>query len=759
MRRLIPAIAVILGWTIAAWAAAPGTLTTVQAIHALSNSKVGKGQPAEFEATVTYFRNYEKTLFVQDGDVALYVLGTTNLKLLPGDRILVKGRTNGSFHPIVVSSDITLLHHDTMPKAHRAGFAELIRGQRDCELVTVRGVIRAADLVTSPVAPVLNTTMQLLTDGGYVQVTMDRDNPDYPNSLLDAEVEVTGVAGGLFDGKMQQTGVVIHVSGPEGIRILKHPRADLWAAPITPMNEIIAAYSVRDTTQRVRVQGTITYYLPGSAVVLQSGGRSLWIRSRTHNLLRIGDLAEASGFPDVYDGFLTLTRGEIRDDQVQRPITPQPVTWKQLAVHGNILAGHHDDLVSIEGQVELAGRGAAQDEYILLADGHPFSVIYRHMDGPLPSMKQIPLGSKVRVTGICTVDEADPYNQTVPFEILLRSFDDIAVVAQPSLLNIHNLILMVGLLLIVVFVVIARGWGLERRMRRQTAALARIEQHRSRILEDINGSKPLAEILEQITEMVSSMLHGVPCWCQITGGARLGNCPRELSALHVVSREISARSGPPIGVLSAAFNPRIKPSAIESEDLSGGAELATLAIETRRRDADLRHRSEFDLLTDVHNRFSLERRLNAQIDEARQKAGIFGLIYIDLDEFKQVNDLYGHHIGDLYLQEVTLRLKRQLRPCDLLARLGGDEFAVLLPTVRDRAGVEEVVARLKNCFSDAFFLEDHHLRGTASFGFALYPEDSSTADSLLNAADAAMYVVKNSRRESKKMSSCSRFES
>jgi diguanylate cyclase (GGDEF)-like protein len=108
--------------------------------------------------------------------------------------------------------------------------------------------------------------------------------------------------------------------------------------------------------------------------------------------------------------------------------------------------------------------------------------------------------------------------------------------------------------------------------------------------------------------------------------------------------------------------------------------------------------------------------------------------------------VYGHHAGDLYLQEAVQRMKQQLRAHDLLARLGGDEFAVLLPTVRNRAGVDEVVRRLEHCFIDSFVLDGHNMRGTASFGVALYPEDSTTGDGLLNTADAAMYQSKNSKR-------------
>jgi diguanylate cyclase (GGDEF)-like protein len=270
-----------------------------------------------------------------------------------------------------------------------------------------------------------------------------------------------------------------------------------------------------------------------------------------------------------------------------------------------------------------------------------------------------------------------------------------------------------------------------------------LEHRRSRILEDINGSKPLAEILEGITEMVSIRLEGAPCWCDIADGAMLGNCPPDINRLRISREPIPARVGPPLGTLFAGFDPASQPAKLEYEALIVGVRLATLAIETRRLYTDLLHRSEFDQLTDLHNRFSLDKRLNALIDRARQNAGIFGLIYIDLDRFKQVNDKYGHHIGDLLLQEAALRMKHQLRAHDTLARIGGDEFAVAVPVVRSRAEVEEIALRLEHCFDDPFAVEGVVLDGSATVGLALYPEDGTNKDSLLSAADAAMYVKKH----------------
>jgi diguanylate cyclase (GGDEF)-like protein len=751
MKRLIPLFAIVLGCAPAAWAEPRGTLTTLHAIHSLTNAEASQAMPVAFEATVSYSRGTDHLLFLQDGDDSIFVRPPTVAELIPGDRVLVRGTTHQSFRPIVIGESIALLHHDAPPKPIPATFEELIRAQDDCALVVVHAVVRAADLVVTSNSPVRRAHLEMLTEGGHIEAYVDFDDLGALEDLLDAEVEVTGVAAGTFDDKMQQTGVTLYISTLADVKILKRASASPWSLPITPMDRILAVYHMRDLTPRVRVQGTITYYQPGSAIVLQDGPKSLWIATNTHEPLQIGDQVDATGFPDARGRLLTLTDGEVLDSHIHKPVTPQPASWRQLAYWSPSMAdGHQNDLVSIEGQVVTEVREAAQDEYVLISDGRQFTAIYHHPPAPsaLPPMMQIPLDSRIRVTGICTIVDANTTipGEEEPFNILLRSFDDIAVVARPSLLNVRNLVLLVVLLLALVIVVGARGWAITHRVRRQTAVLGSIELRRSRILEAINGSRPLAEILEEITELVSFKLRGAPCWCQIADGAQLGNCPPKLTGLRVVQHEIPGHSGHALGTISAGFDPRAKPSADEPEALSMAVALIALAIETRRLYTDLLHRSEFDLLTDIHNRFSLDKHLDRQIDEARQNAGIFGLIYIDLDKFKQVNDVYGHLVGDMYLQEAALRMKHQLRNVDMLARLGGDEFAVLLPLVRNRAKVEEIAQRLERCFEEPFTIEGQTLHGAASVGIALYPEDGTTKDALLSAADAAMYVTKNTKR-------------
>jgi diguanylate cyclase (GGDEF)-like protein len=766
MKQGIALFVFVLGWTSTALPAAPGTLTTLSAIHALSNAEAARSIPVSFEATVTYVRAYEKLLFVQDEGLAIYVSSAPDDRLLAGDRVLIQGTTKPSFHPIVSGTLVTVLHHGEIPTPIPSGFDDLIRAQRDCQLVTVRGVVRAADLVVSRPKPTRNARIQIAADGGQIELNLDSDDILALKKLLDSEVEVTGVEAGRFDGKMQQTGVELHVSSLADIKVIQRPSILPWSLPATQFGDILAAYHLLDLSHRVRVRGTITYYQPGSAVVLQDGVRSLWVATHTREPLQVGDQAEATGFPETRDRFLTLVDADVRDTQVYAAVTPRPSSWRELGFwSSNSPDGHQYDLVSIEGQVITEVREAARDEYVLAADGKLFTATLRHAPSgsELPAGMQIPLGSRVRVTGICMVVDVNPFKpgEEVPFDILLRSMSDITVVAGPPLLNVRNLIIVVGLLLFLVMVGGARGWILERRVRRQTAVLATrveaeaalerhislLEQRRSRILEDINSSRPLDETIENISELLSFKLNGAPCWCEIIDGPTQVDRIAKQEGMRILREEIPGRSGPPLGAIYAALDPLLLPSANEAESLIQSAALASLAVESYRIYSDLLHRSEFDLLTDLNNRFSLDKHLDAQIDVARRSAPTFGLIYIDLDLFKQINDQHGHKIGDLYLQQVSARMKSRLRPFDTLARLGGDEFAVLVPVAQSRTEVEVVAERLECCFDEPFTVEGIQLQGAASIGIAFYPIDGATKDNLLNAADAAMYAAKQSKRK------------
>ncbi|WP_160050275.1 bifunctional diguanylate cyclase/phosphodiesterase [Nocardiopsis sp. FR4] len=169
--------------------------------------------------------------------------------------------------------------------------------------------------------------------------------------------------------------------------------------------------------------------------------------------------------------------------------------------------------------------------------------------------------------------------------------------------------------------------------------------------------------------------------------------------------------------------------------------LYTSALLSVKRD----HQANHDELTALANRKLLTLRARQEISHAQQRGGGVGLLLLDLDRFKEVNDTLGHPTGDRLLQTVARRLTHSVRPGDLVARLGGDEFAVLLPQVSDASAAREVASRLRGALAEPVRLDGMDFDLQASIGIALYPGDAPDFALLMQRADVAMYVAKADR--------------
>jgi diguanylate cyclase (GGDEF)-like protein/PAS domain S-box-containing protein len=181
------------------------------------------------------------------------------------------------------------------------------------------------------------------------------------------------------------------------------------------------------------------------------------------------------------------------------------------------------------------------------------------------------------------------------------------------------------------------------------------------------------------------------------------------------------------------------------------AELAAANEELRRHMAErralerqLEHKASHDHLTDLPNQVSFHENLRRALGRARRRGSKVALLFLDLDDFKLINDTLGHQIGDRVLVEVAERLKASLREADMAARLGGDEFAVVLEDLADASEVVRVAERFLTRMRTPLDLRGHRLSTTASIGIAIgseeYPEE------LLRAADLAMYRAKSTGR-------------
>jgi diguanylate cyclase (GGDEF)-like protein/PAS domain S-box-containing protein len=152
--------------------------------------------------------------------------------------------------------------------------------------------------------------------------------------------------------------------------------------------------------------------------------------------------------------------------------------------------------------------------------------------------------------------------------------------------------------------------------------------------------------------------------------------------------------------------------------------------------------ARFDVLTGLPNRAQFIEELDRAVARARRAEGHFGLCFIDLDGFKQVNDLHGHAAGDEVLRVTAARLREQLRQSDFVARLGGDEFVALLPGKSSPPGLALAGDKMLQAISQPIGFEGRQLHVQGSIGIALYPEDSTDAHHLVEQADAAMYLAK-----------------
>lgn len=153
-----------------------------------------------------------------------------------------------------------------------------------------------------------------------------------------------------------------------------------------------------------------------------------------------------------------------------------------------------------------------------------------------------------------------------------------------------------------------------------------------------------------------------------------------------------------------------------------------------------------DGMTGLANRALFMDRLRSAVACASREESPSGVLMIDMDGLKEINDTYGHRIGDAAIVEFSNRLKKVTRGTDTAARLGGDEFGVLLSPLDSLSGIDSAVRRIGSAISQPFIFEDKPYRLNASIGSALIPTDGSEPDELLEVADQRMYAIKRSRK-------------
>jgi diguanylate cyclase (GGDEF)-like protein len=722
--------------------AAATVLTSARAIHDLPRDQAAKAIPVHLIATVTYYEPERYDLFVADASGAVYVRTRHLYPLHRGDLVEIHGVTRASFRSMVASDpQIHVLHRGGSFPVKPGTYRKLLSADLDCQYVSIRGIVRSANLEVHDRRTVAQ--LEMLVPGGTVQAYIQNYHDVNLSQLIDAEVELSGVAGGIFNARFQLMQTLIYVPGPQELKILRQPKVKPSDLPLTQIDDVVRTRFVVDRSKRVRVEGTVTYSDPGHSLVIQRGNRSLLVLSRQMEPVMLGSVVDVTGFADNREYSPTLEEANILPTGRFESVIPQPLSYREA-----ISGFHSNDLITLQGRIlsELHTEGG--NSMVVMVDSHPVNVVVPS-DGQAP-LPDLPPGTLVKLSGICRITLSGLWGRPLLFRLEMRRSEDLEIVALPSWWTVAHLLMILGALFVLSLSIMIWAVVLRRRVASQTAHIdrtMRLERQRSRLLEEINSKMPLQLLLVDISSSITALVADVRCSCLLVGDAEAAqiNAAGELSE---PSYEIALTDsgGAQVGVFRVHHAEARTFSEEEQETLIIGAELANLAVNQRKLYKELTYQSMHDQLTGLPNRRCSDLRMEEAVREAALHGRSLGVAYIDIDRFKEVNDQYGHKVGDLYLQQIAARLEAKVRASDMLARIGGDEFLLLASTPQGHHETEAYKLRFQHCFDNVFVIDGIRIRGAASIGLAVYPENGTTAEELKRHADIEMYYAKHHDR-------------
>ncbi len=333
-----------------------------------------------------------------------------------------------------------------------------------------------------------------------------------------------------------------------------------------------------------------------------------------------------------------------------------------------------------------------------------------------------------------------------------HSKDDLTTLSHSFWWTIPHLLIISGAVLLVSGIIFFWAVALRRRVAQQKAMIERtmnLERERRRLLDAINSETRLDQLLMSVCRSIESLVPGLTCCCAVTAGPSsasqisVGYSPERV----LMEVPLTDPKGNLIGMFVAGGYEIDYLTAQEQETIIAGAGIANLGVNQRRLVDELNYTLTHDQLTGLPNRRLSDSMLDEALRSAAASGKKIGVAYVDIDDFKQINDQHGHKSGDLYLQQIAERLSARVRTTDKLARVGGDEFLLIATGLKSVEDAEDWRRRLLSSFDHSFILDRRRVIGSASVGVAVFPDHGSNAEELKRRADEDMYAAKHRRRE------------
>lgn len=740
---------VLMASTLAANAAAgPGPeLTTVRQIRTLDvSSHASFG--VHIQGVVTYFDTVAPNLFVEDATGGIWVdlRGSRLRPPSPGEVLDLHGTVGYGFSPYVADPQWKVVGNAPPPKPVHVLYDDVALGSFDGQWVQMDGVVRS--FIEQAEGNVL--VIDVATPTGVFKVRVPNYHDAFPVELVDARVRFNGVCGAAFNRRNQLVSIHLFMPTLQQIEILDAPPKDPFAIPATPIADVRRFSADLANEHRIKVLGTVTARFPHQGIYMTDATGGLYAESADGTPVSEGDQVEVIGFPSVGSFSPVLKSARIRPTRKHFDPATKDVTGKAA------LKGLYDaDLITIIGTLRSYRSETSAKTLTVESDDHV--TFEASLPGAEALNRNVLEGSRLALTGICAV-RADDNGNPADFRLVLRSPGDIRVLASPPWLTSERAMFIFCCLIVVTLAVI--GWVLilRRRVRQQMRVITR------KLKNELALEERYRDIFERnLTGLYIAGAKGEIIDCNDACARILGyegrvalvadsvRAASVIQKLHESSSHASVAAGTehsferPDGTTGWAL---CSLRVVKEKD--GGSELfeGSLVDITERKLAEERIQflAFFDPLTHLPNRSLIQDQLSESIAAARRQREKLGILHLDIDSFKIINDCLGHSQGDELLRNVAQRLKACARDEDTIARLSGDEFLIALGPINSAADAAVVAERISRELKSPFSLNGRVLNLTCSIGISIFPDHGEDAETLIKNADAAMYASKNSGR-------------
>jgi signal transduction histidine kinase len=501
------------------------TLTQVAQIRRLSLPEAERHYPVKLRGVVLDYSSLP-TLFISDQTGGIYVRATTNETLIQGQLVEIEGVSDaGRFAPMVIPSQLRVVGEGELPLPRDVSYQRIASGVEDSQWVRVNGVVRstAMQILKQKLrCPVLIVATE---DGGRLKVLINDYHGEPVQSLIDAEVEATGIAESIYNGKRQLINVRLLAPGIKFIKVNRAAPPDVLTAPPRPVDSLRQFSPEKPSAHRVGVQGVVTLQQIGTCIFIRDETGSIRVETQQRESVSPGDHVEVLGFPAVYDYAPVLEDAVFRRLDAGPPPQPLELTAKEARQ-----ADHDADLICVDAQ--LLDQFRTPDHLILvLQEG---DILFRaQLPGAKVAGVKVRNGARLQVTGVC-IGQSESYGSPRAFQMLLRSPDDLLVLRQPSWWTPRRMgwalcILSGALLGVGIWV-----WTLKRQVGIQTEAIRQKIEHEATHQERMRIAREFHDSLEQ-------EIAGVRMQLELTA-ATIGNAPETAIASLRMARTMISHS-------------------------------------------------------------------------------------------------------------------------------------------------------------------------------------------------------------------------